>query len=167
MKAFLARFRRLFYGGTISLILTLVTSIFTKGKGYFDLWSDGIHVRNFDSAFELFLAVTPIIYFLLVVISSAYIRSKGQSAAFQRTKPFISTVLACIGSDVASPFKCIAGFFGAMFKRFPSVYPQDMVRKSKFVSIRRFIWMIMIVAFCAYGLVRLNDFPALIQHFMK
>lgn len=167
MKSFLARFRRLFYGGTIALIVTMVVSILTHGKSYFDLWSDGLKVNSFDSGFELFLALTPIIYLLLVAISTAFIRRKGQFAAYQQSKPFISTFFQCVGSDIASPFKCIAGFFAAIFKRYPSFYPAEMAKKSKFVSIGRFIWMLIIIVFCIIGMMRLNVFSSLIQYFTK
>ena len=167
MKSFLARFRRLFFAGTLALIITLVVSIFTGGKGYLDLWTYGLNLKSFENVFCLFLAVSPIVYILLAIISTAYIRKHGQSAAYQQTKPFISTFFQCVASEFASPFKCISGFFTAVFNKYPSIYPEDLKKKSKAISIGRFIWMILILAFCVYGLIRINDFAALIQTFTK
>ena len=73
MKSVLARFRRLFFAGTLALIITLVVSIFTGGKGYLDLWTDGLNLKSFENVFCLFLAVSPIVYILLAIISTAYI----------------------------------------------------------------------------------------------
>ena len=163
MKAFLARSRRLFYAGTLSLVVTLVVGFMAQRNGDLDLWAEGLSLNGFESYFCLFLVASPIIYFLLVLISSAYIRKKGQFAASHQSKPFVGTFLSCVWSDVLSPFRCIGGLCTAVAGKYPEMYPQEMIAKSKFVSIRRFVWMILILVFCIYGLTRINDFSALVS----
>lgn len=163
MKSFLARIRRLFYGGTVALVITMIVSYFTEGMNYFDLWKNGFNLADFSNIFCLFLAITPLAYILFLILSSAFIRIWGQSAIYQQQKPFIYTFFLCVLSDIKSPFKCISGFVVALTNNFPSFYPAGLRWKSRIISTWRFIWMILIISFCVYGMMQINDFSTFIQ----
>ena len=59
----------------------------------------------------LFAFFSPIFAILFWIISSIYIRKKGQSAAFESQKLFISTMGRMLVSDITYPFRIIGRQF--------------------------------------------------------
>ena len=152
MKRVLAVLRRLFGGGLIAFAVAMALKVFSFNNVY---WIS-VKEPNFTSIFSFFLLCAPVLYILFLIVSYAYIRKRGQFAAYQQTTSFGTTFMKCVGSDLASPFKCFWGFIsGTVFGKFPEVYPDDLKKKSRRISCRRFIWMILVIAFLAFGLWRL------------
>lgn len=134
MTSFLARIRRAFLAGTISLVILLV-----RNCKYSEMLNFGMQLikRSFvdlsiKDCYSLFFSLSPIIYILLAIISCIYIRSNGQFAAFNKQQHFVVTLLRCIGHDLASPLKAIRSISSSVF---------------------RFIWMMLWILICAFGLI--------------
>lgn len=140
MTAFLARSRRLFLAGFISLII-----IIALGENF----AAGNSIQTF---YYFYFGLSPIIYLVLTLLSALLIRHFGQFAAVHKQHNYFHTFFRAIGSDLVSPFKNLKGFITALVGKYPEVMPDDMIKKSKGVSIRRFIWTIFVLALCAVGI---------------
>lgn len=131
MKRFLTVIRRIALAGVVSLILLCIA-----GTTIIDLF-------NKHSIAAIFFLVSPLAYLIFVLVSVAYVRKYGQFAETHREHSPVHTVFRCIGSDIASPFKCIGGFFGALFNK-------NAIGRG--VLILRFIGMVVIIFACLVGM---------------
>ena len=139
MTRFLAVARRLFLGGVVSLLL----SIFVLGIRGKTMLDGAMAHNSIAGFFSIFFLVAPIIYLILVLISTAYIRKHGQFAAVHQQQSPVTSFFRCLGSDLASPFKCIGNFFAALFNK------NAMGRG---IMIRRFIGMVILILVCLVGM---------------
>ncbi len=106
MLKLLATLRRFFLAGTISLIIILVFYDKNISPGLVYPYSDYV-----GGWYLLFAFFSPIFAILFWIISSIYIRKKGQSAAFESQKLFISTMGRMLVSDITYPFRIIGRQF--------------------------------------------------------
>ena len=154
MKRLLAVIRRVLMAGTVSLII----GIFIAEKNpntilQIVLTRDSYSVLNI---FCIYLVVAPILYVVFNIISCAYIRHNGQFAEVHKSEPFIVNVFRAIWSDLTSPLRNIDSFLTALTNRYPEAIPKKMIRKSRFISIIRFIGLVILFLFCLTGLVQLK-----------
>ena len=109
MLKFLSTVRRILLAGTISLILIFV----------FSLLRVSVPTINapvaFSTAYTSFAFVSPVLGLIFWLISTIYIRKKGQSSAYQQTQPFFSTMIKMLISDITSPFRLIGEQFASIF----------------------------------------------------
>lgn len=142
MTRFLAIVRRIFWGGTISLILL----VFLFGVGVPDMFQKAMNPSNVQGIFCIFFLVAPILFLLFTFISVAYIRKHGQFAAVHQEQSPVTSFFRCWGHDIIAPFKNIGNFFGALFNK------NAMGRG---ILIGRFIEMLFLIAVCAVGILLL------------
>jgi hypothetical protein len=151
MLKILATLRRLFLAGTISLIIIFV--LFVKEYS-FEL---KFPYSDIFAAFYLYFALfSPILAILFWLISSIYIRKKGQSAAYQSQRKFIGTMGTVFISDITSPFRIIIEQFTSK-KKLRDYYGQVvddgiagmLAEGSK--SINRGKLLRMLIRFCVYA----------------
>lgn len=102
MLKLLATLRRIFLAGTVSLVIIFVLFVKEYSPGLEFPYSD-----VFGSYYLLFAFFSPVLAIIFWLISSAYIRKKGQSAFYQSQKKFISTMGTVFISDITSPFRVI------------------------------------------------------------
>ncbi len=105
MKRFLTVTRRVFLGGTLSLIVIFIL---------YAIGNNGWQFNYSDTVGRLYLAfavVSPILGVVFWLISSAYIRKRGQAADYQQTLKFSTTMFKMLKSDLSSPFRLIAAQF--------------------------------------------------------
>ncbi len=138
MKRFLAILRRLFLGGTISLLVVMIAF----GKKFPELFDLAKAHEGVPGYFSIFILGSPILFLLFTVFSVIYIRHSGQFAAYQQQKAWMATFFQCLGSDLSSPFKNIRNFFCALFSK------NAMGRG---VLIVRFIELVVLVVGCVFG----------------
>lgn len=139
MTRFLAVARRLFLGGIVSLLL----SIFVLGISGKNLLNSAMAHNSVAGFFSIFFLVSPIVYLIMVLISVAYIRKHGQFAEVHQQQSPVTSFFRCLGSDLASPFKCIGNFFAALFNK------NALGRE---IMIRRFIGMVVLILVCLVGM---------------
>lgn len=151
MTRVLAVIRRIALAGSIALILGAI--VFSTSIQ--EMFKMAMTPTSFKNIFCIFMLLAPIVYIIFNLISAVYIRHHGQFAASHREHPFIVTVFKALGSDLVSPFKNLAGFFTALFNKYPDFIPEEMAKSSRGVSIRRFIGMIILIIFCLAGLISL------------
>lgn len=155
MISFLARMRRAFLAGTVSLFILAVFNAFGLCEfSYIDSLLTGLRVANETASglrvfYCLFFTLSPIIYFILLLISTAYIRKYGQSAVYQQGIPFVVTAVKCLGSDLTSPFRTTIN----VFAKYPAYYPDELKRGSRAISFLRLFWMIIWLIICVYGIL--------------
>ena len=117
MLKFLSTVRRILLAGTISLILIFV----------FSLLRVSVPTINapvaFSTAYTSFAFVSPVLGLIFWLISTIYIRKKGQSSAYQQTQPFFSTMIKMLISDITSPFRLIGEQFASK-KKLTEYYSQ-------------------------------------------
>lgn len=82
MLKFLSTVRRIFLAGTISLILIFVLSLLKVSVPTINA------PVAFSTAFTSFAFVSPVLGLVFWLISTIYIRKKGQFAEYQQTLPF-------------------------------------------------------------------------------
>lgn len=117
MKKFLSVFRRIFLAGTVSLVLILVFF-------YLHINMPVLNVPAiFGTYYTYFAMVSPVLGIVFWLISTIYIRKKGQSAAYQQQLPFGSTMAQMLKSDITSPFRLIAEQFASK-KKLVAYYSQ-------------------------------------------
>lgn len=139
MTRVLAVIRRLFLGGTISLLL----SLFLFGISWKTMYELAISHNSFAGYFSIFFIVAPVVYLIFVLISVAYIRKHGQFAAVHQSQSKATSFFRCIGSDLASPFKNIKNFVVSLFSK-------EVTGKS--VIIGRFFEMVLLILACMAGI---------------
>lgn len=117
MLKFLSTIRRILLAGTISLILIFVLSLLNVS----------VPTLNapviFSTVYTSFALISPILGLIFWFVSTIYIRKYGQSAAYQQTLPFISTMLKMLVSDITSPFRLIGEQFASK-KKLTEYYSQ-------------------------------------------
>lgn len=141
---FFAVARRMMLGGVVFLLI----AILYQGNSLTSLISKATQLNSLVAFFSLYLVVSIIAYLILLIISTILVRTVGWSASAQKEKPWIMTFLQCGGSDFTAPFRCIGGLFSALFGKYPDIMTEDMIKASKGVSIRRFLWMVIWTVFC-------------------
>lgn len=139
MTRFLAVARRVFLGGLISLLFSLIV-LGVKVESMINWVMTHNSMAGF---FSVFFLLSPIAYLILVLISVAYVRKHGQFASVHQKQSPIRSFFRCLGSDLASPFKCISNFFAALFNR---------NALGRGVMIRRFIGMVVLILVCLAGM---------------
>lgn len=139
MTRFLAIIRRIFWAGTISLILILTLLDVNINQ----IMAFAIEHNSAQDYFSIFFLLSPPLFFLLTVISSAYIRHNGQFAAFHQTQSPVTTFFRCWGHDIIAPFKNIGNFFRALFGK-------NVIGRG--ILIFRFIEMIILIFVCLVGM---------------
>lgn len=132
-------------------VISLLVSIFAMHVEFADIISVAWPVNGLYSAILLFFLVSPLLYILLLVCSTAYIRKHGQSAAYQREKLFIVSCISCMISDITSPFRAVKNFLMTMFGKAPDNYPDAYWRGSKRIYTFRLIEMLLFIALCFFG----------------
>jgi len=154
MKKFLALSRRLFLMGTISLVI-IVILVCLKYKGLVFKGSEMI-----GSYYALFAIASPVIWLLLWIVSAAYIRKFGQSAAYQQTIKFSKTLGIIIKDDITAPFRLIIEQFASRKKliKYYSQVVQDEIAGpladgSKAINFLKLQRMIIVYAFCIIGIL--------------
>lgn len=140
----LAVIRRMLLGGFLFFLL----NVFLLQKDPKSLLQLGLEANSFYSYFSLYLVFSIVAYVVFNIISSIVIKFRGYSATLTPNRTLIETIFKTLGSDIVAPFKCIGGFFTAIFGKYPDVMPDDMVRGSRTISIVRFLWMLIWTAFC-------------------
>lgn len=139
MTRFLTIIRRIFWAGTISLILILTLLDVNLNQ----IIAFAIEHNNIQDYFSIFFLMSPLLFVLFTVISSAYIRRNGQLAAFHQTQSPVTTFFRCWGHDIIAPFKNIGNFFRALFGK-------NIIGRG--VLIFRFIGMIILIFVCLVGM---------------
>ena len=151
MLKFLSVTRRILLAGVVSLIILVLLYAF----GY-----EGLHFsysERIGSIYLCFALASPILGLLMWIISAIYIRKRGQSAAYQSTLKFGTTMIQMLGSDITSPFRLIKEQF-ATKKRLVEYYSQItqteiagmLADGSK--AINRLKLIRMIIRFAIYGI---------------
>lgn len=139
MTRFLAVVRRLFWAGTVSLILAL-----TLFEIKFDnMWQLALAHNSAKGWFSIFFLASPILFLLLTVISVIYIRHHGQFAAVHQSQSPLTSFFRCWGHDIVSPFKNIKNFFMALFSKHVM---------GRGILIGRFFELVVIVFLCIIGI---------------
>lgn len=138
MTRFLAVVRRLFWAGTISLILAL--TLF--GIKFEDMWQFALAHNTAKGWFSIFFLLSPVLFLVFTIVSVIYIRHHGQFAAVHQSQSPITSFFRCWGHDIVSPFKNIGHFFKAIFSK-------NVMGRGIFVG--RFIELIIIVLICMAG----------------
>lgn len=134
MKRFLAIVRRIFGWGTVFLFLGLfLFNISLSSKQ-----------GSLQAFYSGFFVLSPILYFILTIITVAYVRKFGQFADSHREHSPVVNFFQCLGHDLAAPFKNIGGLFGALFNK------NAMGRG---ILIARFFEMVAIILFCGFGIL--------------
>ena len=139
MTRVLAVLRRLFLGGTVSLLLCL----FILGIDANAMFALAKQHNNLAGMFSIFFLAAPIAYVVFTLVSVVYIRKNGQFATVHQSQPWITTLFRCIGSDLASPFKCTLNFFGALFSK------KAVGRE---ILVARFLGMLFLIFACLVGM---------------
>ena len=139
MMRFLAIVRRIFWGGTISLLLCL----FLLNMSFSGILEVAHNYESANGIFAIYFLASPVLYLIFVLISVVYIRRNGQFAAFHRTQSPVTTFFRCWGSDIAAPFKNIGKFFMALFSK-------NVMGRG--ILIGRFIEMIILILVCLAGI---------------
>ena len=149
MLRFLAVLRRAMLIG----VITLIASIIVIKLDYMELVEKAWPVNSLTSGVLLYISISPIAYILSVIVSAVCIRAFGQFAAFHKSKPFLYTCFKTMKSDFTSPFRCIAGFFQALFNKLPGYeyLPEELASSGRRTLIIRFIIMILYFALCIFG----------------
>lgn len=147
MLRFLAITRRAMLIGILSLII----SIFAMHVDISDIIGVAWPINGLYSAILFFFLISPVLYILFLVISTAYIRKHGQSAAIQSEKPFVITMLACLGSDLTSPYRAVKNLIVSLFSKRPDLYPEEYWEGSKRIYLIRFLEMLLFFALCFFG----------------
>ena len=149
MLRFLAVLRRSMLIG----VVTLIVSIFVIKLDYVELVEKAWPLNSLTAGVLLYISISPIAYLLSVIVSAACVRAFGQSAEFQKSKPFIYTCFGAIKSDLTSPFRCIIGFFQALFNKVPGYeyLPEELASNGRRTLIVRFLIMILYFALCVFG----------------
>ena len=146
MTFFLAQIRRTFLAGCVSFAISVILEI-----------SPSVFVNNAMSGdgflryFSIYILLSPVLFVLSTLISTIYIRHRGQFAEVHKQKPFIISFLQSIGHDLVSPFKNLGGLFTALFRKFPDIIPDDMKRAMKRKAIFRFFFMVIVILICLAG----------------
>lgn len=139
MTRFLAVVRRLFWAGTVSLILAL--TLF--GIKFETMWQLALAHNSAKSWFCIFFLASPILFLLLTIISVIYIRHHGQFAAAHQSHSPVTSFFRCWSHDIVSPFKNIKNFFGALFNK-------NAIGRG--ILIGRFFELVVIVLLCVIGI---------------
>ena len=101
MLKFLSVTRRILLAGTLSLFAILIMFI----VGYPGLSYTGS--KAIGTGYLFFALASPVLGLIFWLISTAYVRKKGQSAAYQQTVKFTNTMGQMFRSDITSPFSLI------------------------------------------------------------
>lgn len=139
MTRFLAIVRRIFWGGTISLLLC----VFLFGVAFSSMLELALAHESINGFFAIYFLVSPVLFLICTLISVAYIRHHGQLAAFHQMQLPIKSFFRCWGSDIAAPFKNIGYFFIALFNK-------NTIGRG--VLIGRFMEMLILIVICAVGI---------------
>ena len=151
MLKILSILRRILLAGVCSLIIIII--LFVSGfKGLSFVNADVI-----GSIYLCFALASPIIGLFVWIISTLYIRKWGQSAAYQQTLSFRSTMIGMLTSDILSPFKLIKEQFSTK-KQLVDYYSQitqleiaDMLAEGS-KAINRLKLVRMFIRFFIYGI---------------
>lgn len=144
MTRFLAIVRRIFWGGTISLLLC----IFLFNTGFKTMLNLAIEHNSLQGIFSIFFLLSPILFLLFTIISVAYIRKNGQFAAVHQSQSPVTSFFRCWGHDIIAPFKNIGNFF-------PTLFNKNAMGRG--ILIGRFIEMLVLIAVCAIGILLLMN----------
>lgn len=138
MTRFLAVIRRLFLGGTVSLLLCLFLF-----KIDFSRMIELAKAHNSTPGyFSIFFLASPVLFLLFTILSVVYIRHHGQFAAFHQEQSPVTSFFRCLGHDIISPFKNIYNFLGAVFNK------NAMGRG---ILVFRFIELVVLIVICVVG----------------
>lgn len=140
MTRILAVVRRVFLGGTVSLLLL----IFLFQAGLPDMFHQAAKLGSAQGMFSIFFLSSPIMYLLLVFFSVAYIRKRGQFAAAHQNQPVLVTFLRCCGHDIIAPLKNVRNFISALRNK-------DAMGRERLIG--RFIGMLILIAVCEAGIL--------------
>lgn len=143
MTRFLAIIRRIFWGGTISLILCALLEIdFSK------MLTIALKHNTVQGYISMYFLLSPVLFLLFTIFSVIYIRQHGQLAAVHQSQSPITSFFRCFGHDLAAPFKNIGYFFMALFSK-------NVIGRG--ILILRFIEMVVLTLLCLAGIGTLID----------
>lgn len=141
MTAFLARTRRPFLAGIVSLI-----ALIAMGK-------DLTNQNTIQTVYYYFFGLSPIIYPIYGIISAFLIRHFGQFKEVHKRHNFFYTFFKQLGSDIISPLKNVWNFFTSLFGKPSNEIPVEIIHKSKSIFLRRLIWTVFVIMFCVIGVL--------------
>ena len=143
MKRFLAIVRRIFWGGTVSLLLCL----FLCRVSFVSMIKMALSHGDIRWIFSVFFTLSPVLFLSFTIISTAYIRHYGQFAAIHREQSPIVSFFRCWWHDLISPFKNVGNFVKALFNK--GVIGREII-------IVRFIELVILIAVCVTGVLLLR-----------
>lgn len=130
--------------------LSIVRSIFGWGTVFYLLGNCLLNIDflSFNTIIQIFYSffftLSPIRFFVLTLISTAYLRKTGQIDAIHQDQFRVTSFFKCLAHDLAAPFKITGGFIEALADK-------DALERKKLIA--RFVGMMAILVFCGFGML--------------